>query len=62
MGGEELNGVSWHTANKDLILVHTVKLKPIIKAQISEKLVTSGSSDRFSILQENPSEEVDYDN
>ena len=26
-------------------LVHTVKLKPIIKAQISRKLVTSGISD-----------------
>ena len=26
-------------------LVHTVKLKPIIKAQISGKLVTSGTSD-----------------
>ena len=26
-------------------LVHTVKLKPIIKAQISGKLVTSGISD-----------------
>ena len=26
-------------------LVHTVKLKPIIKAQISEKLITSGISD-----------------
>ena len=25
-------------------LVHTVKLKPIIKAQISEKLITSGIS------------------
>ena len=31
--------------NKGLILVHTVKLKPIIKAQISGKLVTSGISD-----------------
>ena len=28
-----------------LILVHTVKLKPIIKGQISGKLVTSGISD-----------------
>ena len=26
-------------------LVHTVKLKPIVKAQISGKLVTSGISD-----------------
>ena len=47
MGGEVLK---WHQldhhqlmrANKGLILVHTVKLKPIIKAQISGKLVTSG--------------------
>ena len=30
---------------KDLILVHTVQLKPIIKAQISVKLVSSGKSD-----------------
>ena len=29
---------------RPLILVHTVKLKPIIKAQISGKLVTSGIS------------------
>ena len=32
-------------SNKCLILVHTVKLKPIIKAQISGKLVSSGISD-----------------
>ena len=31
--------------NKGLILVHTVKLKPITKAQIPGKLVTSGISD-----------------
>ena len=30
---------------KDLILVHTVQLKPIIKAQIPGKLVSSGTSD-----------------
>ena len=30
---------------KDLILVHTVQLKPIIKTQISGKLVSSGISD-----------------
>ena len=30
---------------KGLILVHTVKLKPIIKAQISGNLVASGISD-----------------
>ena len=49
MGGEELK---WHQlAHHQLmnqqgpILVNTVKLKPIIKAQISGKLVTSGRSD-----------------
>ena len=30
---------------KDLILVHTVQLKPMIKAQISGKMVSSGKSD-----------------
>ena len=29
---------------KDIVLVHTVQLKPMIKSQISEKLVTSGIS------------------
>ena len=44
---------------KDIILVHTVQLKPMIKAQISGRMV----SVRFSTLRENPSEEVDdYDN
>ena len=40
--------VSTPSANepaKDLSLVHTVQLKPIIKAQISGKLVYSGISD-----------------
>ena len=30
---------------KDLILVHTVQLKPMIKAQISGRMVSSGISD-----------------
>ena len=30
---------------KDLILVHTVQLKPIIKAQISGRMISSGISD-----------------
>ena len=30
---------------KDLILVHTLQLKPIIKAQISGRTVSSGTSD-----------------
>ena len=30
---------------KNFILVHTVQLKPIIKAQISGKLVSNGTSD-----------------
>ena len=51
---------------KDAVLVHTVQLEPMIKAQISGGMISSdistGRSDRFSILQENPSEEVDYDN
>ena len=47
MGGEELKWrqLAHHQANKGLLLVRTVKLKPIIKAQISGKLVTSGISD-----------------
>ena len=30
---------------KDLILVHSVQLKPMIKAQISGRIVSSGTSD-----------------
>ena len=30
---------------KDLVLVHTVKLKPMIKAQISGRIVSSGISE-----------------
>ena len=30
---------------KDLIVVHTVQLKPIVKAQISGRMVSSGISD-----------------
>ena len=30
---------------KDIILVHTVQLKPMIKAQISGRMVSSGISD-----------------
>ena len=30
---------------KDLILVHTIQLKPMIKAQISGRMVSSGISD-----------------
>ena len=33
---------------KDLILVHTVQLKPMIKAQISGRMVSSGISDASS--------------
>ena len=40
---------------KDLTVVHTVQLKPMIKAQISGKMVSGGvsckcCSDRFSAL------------
>ena len=49
MGREELKWrqLAHHQlmSYKGFILVHTVKLKPIIKAQISRKLVTSGVSD-----------------
>ena len=53
-------------ASNGLILVHTEKLKPMIKGQISGILVSSGISHvAFAsvLLGENPSEEVDdYDN
>ena len=50
MGGEELK---WHqlahrqltSQPKDLILVHTIQLKPMIKAQVSGRMVSSGISD-----------------
>ena len=45
---------------KDLILVHTVELKQMIKAQISG-IIVSGDVECFSTLGENPSEEVDDD-
>ena len=32
-------------ASKDLILVHTVQLKPLIKAHYSGKMISSGISD-----------------
>ena len=32
-------------AKKDLIFVHTVQLKPMIKAQISRSMVSSGKSE-----------------
>ena len=36
---------SAHELAKDLILVHTVQLKPMIKAQISGRMISSGKSD-----------------
>ena len=49
MGREELKWrqLAHHqlVSQQGHVLVHTVKLKPIIKAQISGKLVTSGISD-----------------
>ena len=58
--------VSTQSANepaKDFILVHTVQLKQMIKAQISVRMESSGISDVAfaSVLRENPSEEVDDD-
>ena len=46
--GVNENGASISSANepaKDLILVHTVQLKPIIKAHFSGRMVSSGISD-----------------
>ena len=49
MSGEELKWrqLAHHLlmSQQVLFLVHTVKLKPFIKAQISGKLVTNGISD-----------------
>ena len=66
MGGEKLK---WRQlAHHQLMsqLIHTEKLKPMIKGQISGKLVSGGTSHvEFAsvLLGENPSEEVDdYDN
>ena len=47
----------------DLILDHTVQLKPMIKAQISGRIVSSGISDVAFASVYNLSKEVDdYDN
>ena len=47
--GWNLNGISQHTINygasKDLILVHMVQLKPMLKAHSSGRMVCSGISD-----------------
>ena len=47
--GRNLNGISQHTisygASKDLILVYTVQLKPMIKAHSSGRVVSNGISD-----------------
>ena len=47
VGGEELNWhwLAHHQPAYDLILVHTVLLKPMIKAQISGRMLYSGISD-----------------
>ena len=50
---------------KDLILVHTVQLKLMIKAHFSGKMVSSGISDAVNTSvhsDKTPSEEVDDDN
>ena len=50
LGGEELNDISQRTisyeASKDLILVHTVQLKPVIKAGISDVVIASVHSEK----------------
>ena len=47
--GRNLNGFFQHTssygASKDLILVYTVQLKPMIKAHSSERMASIGISD-----------------
>ena len=57
--------VSTPSANepaRDLILVHTVQLKPMVKTQISGIMVHSGISDvAFASVRENSFEEVDDD-
>ena len=46
MGGEaSASTPSPNEPTKDIILVHTVQLKPMIKAQISGGMVSSGISD-----------------
>ena len=59
-GGNKMVSASTPSANeptKDIILFHTVQLKPMIIAQISERMVPSGISDVAfaSVLCENPS-------
>ena len=47
-GGIKIASTSTSSANetaKDLILVHTVQLKQMLKAQISGRMVSSGISD-----------------
>ena len=47
VGGEEVCSLvrgEEKIACKDLILVHTVQIKPTIKAQISGRMVSSGTS------------------
>ena len=39
------NTQSANEPTKDLILVHTVQLKPMIKTQITRRIVSSGISD-----------------
>ena len=49
--GIKMASASTPSANepaKDLILVHTVQLKPIIKAQISGRMVSSGISEAIA--------------
>ena len=50
MGGKKIKMVSASTPSanelaKDYILVHTVKIKLMIKAQISGRMISSGTSD-----------------
>ena len=49
---------------RDVILVHTVQLKPMIRAQISGRVICNGINDVVIVLdffEKKKSEEVDYD-
>ena len=65
MGGEELK---WrqlaHHQLMSLILVHRVKLKPVIKAQISGRMVSSISQVAFASVYSEKTcmKKLDYDN
>ena len=61
-GGIKMASASTPSANepaKDIILVHTVQLKPMKKARFSGRMFSSGIDVVISSVHSNPSEEVD---